>query len=135
MSAVRGGGTLVLDSDGLFKAATHRAVFVHIEQALRRRARVVVSAATLSEVLRGHPRDAAVHRILAKLTVIPVDEATGQAAGRLLGRANLGRGHAIDAIVAATALAVERPVLLLTSDEADLKILLDGAANVAIGRV
>jgi predicted nucleic acid-binding protein len=126
---------LVLDSDGLSKAATDRAVFVHLEQALRRRARVVVSAAVLAEVLRGHPRDAAVNRIVAKVTVLPVTEAVGRLAGRLLGEVCMGGGHAVDAIVAATAVMAERPVLILTSDPTDLTKLVTDTAGIAVTRV
>ena len=44
----------------------------HLEIAIARRARVVASAMTLTEVLRGGPRDAAVHRVLSRITVVPV---------------------------------------------------------------
>lgn len=129
------GGTLVLDSEGLSKASSHRSVLAHLEQAWRRRARVVVSAAVLPEVLRGHPRDAATHRILAKITVVPVTDELGRAAGRLIGASGLGRGHAVDAMVVATALASERPTLILTSDPDDLTALVDATPGVAIAVV
>ncbi|MGQ0773064.1 MAG: PIN domain-containing protein [Pseudonocardiales bacterium] len=123
---------MVLDGEGLSKPATDRAVFVDLEQALRRRARVVVSAAVLAEVIRGHRRDAAVNRIVAKVTVLPVTEATGRLAGQLLGKANLGRGHAVDAMVAATAVIAERPVLILTSDQTNLTTLVADTAGIAV---
>jgi predicted nucleic acid-binding protein len=80
-----------------------------------------VSAITLTEVLRGGPRDAAVHRVLPRITVVPVTAAIGRRAGELLGTAGLS-GHrcAIDAVVGATALGMARPVVLLTSDPDDL---------------
>lgn len=116
------GGTLVLDSEGLSKLSSGDArARAHLETALARRARVVVSAITLTEVLRGGPRDARVHRVLARINIVPVSAGIARHAGELLGVAGLS-GHrcAIDAVVAATALEVERPVVLLTSDPDDL---------------
>ena len=80
-----------------------------------------MSAITLTETLRGGPRDAAVHRVLSRITVIPVTAAIARRAGELLGATRLA-GHrcAIDAVVAATALEMERPVVLLTGDPDDL---------------
>ena len=63
------GGTLVLDSEGLSKlAAGDSRARAYLETAVARRARVAVSAITLTEVLRGGPRDAAVHRVLSRIT-------------------------------------------------------------------
>jgi len=82
---------------------------------------IVTAATTLTEVLRGGPRDAAVHRVLGDVEVIAIDEASGRAAGELLGRLGLsGHRHALDALIAVVALAQRRPVLLLTSDPRDL---------------
>lgn len=82
---------------------------------------MVVAASTLTEVLRGGPRDAAVHRILNEVIVVPIDADRARAAGELLGRVGLS-GHqcALDAMVATVALAQRRPVLLLTSDTEDM---------------
>jgi predicted nucleic acid-binding protein len=116
------GGTLVLDSEGLSKlAAGDSRVRAHLEIALARRARVAVSAITLTEVLGGGLRDAAVHRVLSRITVVPVSPEVARRAGELLGATGLS-GHrcAIDAVVAATALGLERPVALLTSDPDDM---------------
>lgn len=116
--AVNVGGALVLDSEGFVKlSAGDQRVRAFLEIARERGARVVVSAITLTEVLRGGPRDAPVHRVLSRITVQPVSPELGRRAGELLGTAGLS-GHrcAIDALVAATALELVRPVLLLTSD-------------------
>ena len=121
------GGTLVLDSEGLSKLAAGDArARAHLETALARRARVAVSAITLTEVLRGGPRDAAVHRVLSRITVVPVSPEIARRAGELLGATGLS-GHrcAIDAVVAATALELERPLVLLTSDPDDLSRLVE----------
>jgi predicted nucleic acid-binding protein len=84
-----------------------------------------VSAITLTEALRGGPRDVAVHRVLSRITVVPVTAAIARRAGELLGTTGLS-GHrcAIDAMVAATALEMGRPVLVLISDPDDLTTLI-----------
>jgi predicted nucleic acid-binding protein len=119
------GGALVLDAEGLSKLAAGDArVRGYLDSARARGARVAVSALTLTEVLRGGPRDAAVHRVLARIAVVPVTAAIARRAGELLGTTGLS-GHrcAIDAVVAATALGLERPVVLLSSDPDDMNRL------------
>lgn len=121
------GGTLVLDSEGLSKLAEgDPRVRAYLETARLRGARVVVSAITLTEVLRGGPRDAALHRVLSRIVVMPVSPEIGRAAGELLGASGLS-GHrcAIDSVVAVTALIAARPVVVLTSDPDDLSRLVD----------
>jgi predicted nucleic acid-binding protein len=126
MAALRGvGGTLVLDAEGLSKlAARHRGAYEQFAAAREYRATVVTAASTLAEVLRGRPQDAAVHHWLKVITVVPIDKEHGRAAGELLGRTGLS-GHrcALDALLAAVALAQPRPVVLLTSDPRDLETL------------
>jgi predicted nucleic acid-binding protein len=91
-----------------------------------RRARVVVSAVTLTETLRGGAHDAAYHRVLDRVVVSPVSHELGRGAGELLGEHGLsGHSHAVDAIVAVTALHSPAPVMLLTSDSSDLRLLVD----------
>jgi predicted nucleic acid-binding protein len=121
------GGTLVLDSEGLSKlAAGNASARAYLDTALARRAQVVVSAITLTETLRGGSRDATVHRVLSRITVVPVTAQIARRAGELLGTTGLS-GHrcAIDAIVAATALGLEHPIVLLTSDPDDLNRLVE----------
>lgn len=121
------GGTLVLDSEGLAKlAAGDSRARAHLEVAIARRARIVASAVTLTELLRGGPRDAPVHRVLSRITVVPVSRDLGRRAGELLGATGLpGNRCAVDAIVAATALEREGPVVLLTNDSDDLSRLVE----------
>jgi len=97
---------------------------------------VVVSAITLTEVLRGDPRDASVHRVLDRIIVLPVSPELGRKAGELLGAAGLS-GHrcAIDAVVAATALGLPRPVVLLTSDPGDLSKLIEEPGRLKQDRI
>jgi predicted nucleic acid-binding protein len=121
------GGTLVLDSEGLSKLAAGDArAHAYLDSVRARRARVAVSAITLTEVLRGGPRDTAVHRVLSRITIAPVTAQIARRAGELLGATGLS-GHrcAIDAVVAATALGLERPVVLLTSDPDDMNRLVE----------
>jgi predicted nucleic acid-binding protein len=107
-------------------SAGDRRARAYLEAAHERGARVVVSAITLTEVLRGGPRDTQIHRVLARITVQPVSADLGRRAGELLGAAGLS-GHrcAIDAVVAATALELARPVVVLTSDPDDLSRLVE----------
>lgn len=123
-------GTLVLDSEGLSKLAAGDArARAYLATARARGARVVVSAITLAEVLRGGSRDASVHRVIARIIVWPVDPELGRAAGELLGANGLpGHRCTVDSVVAATALAMARPVVLLTSDPDDLNRLVEEPA-------
>ena len=111
-------GTLVLDSEGLSKlAAGDDRARAYLDSARARRAQVAASAITLTETLRGGARDTAVHRVLSRITVVPVTAQIARRAGELLGATGLpGHRCAIDAVVAATALGLERPIVLLTSD-------------------
>ncbi|MFG2088873.1 MULTISPECIES: type II toxin-antitoxin system VapC family toxin [unclassified Spirillospora] len=121
------GGTLVLDSEGLAKLAEgHPLPRAYLDTARARRASVVVSAITLTEVLRGRPRDARIHQVLSRITTLPVTPLMARRAGELLGNTGLS-GHrcAIDAVVAVTALGAARPVVLLTSDPDDLNRLVE----------
>jgi predicted nucleic acid-binding protein len=125
---------LVLDSQGLSEAARGAPIL----RALIRRARgagvpVVVSAVTLAEVLRGHRRDAAVHLFLKGCRIESVGSAIGRAAGDLLGRT--GRKDTVDAVVVATAMALPAPVLVLTSDPADIAALAEDLAGVTVAAV
>jgi predicted nucleic acid-binding protein len=119
------GGTLVLDAEGLAKlAADHPAAYARLKAARNRRSAVVTAASTLTEVLRGGPKDARMHRVLGGMTVVSIDKQQGRAAGELLGLTGLS-GHrcALDALLAVVALAQPRPVVLLTSDTDDMRRL------------
>ncbi len=129
-----GTGALVLDAEGLSKAAQDDPrVGAFLKQALREQGRVIVSAVTLAEVLRGSGRDASVHRVLAKVNVVPVSVAVGRAAGLLLGRT--GGDDTVDAVVAATAAEQAGRVLVLTSDTGDLSRLTAGHGRIRVQHV
>ncbi|MFL6075759.1 MAG: type II toxin-antitoxin system VapC family toxin [Mycobacteriales bacterium] len=126
-------GTIVLDSQGLSKASRNRSLKLWLDEARTRNADIVVSAATLAEVLSGHPRDAAVFRVLSRFVVVPVSRKLGTEAGRLRGAAGfVGGAQAIDAIVAATARNQEPPVWIMTSDVGDLSKLLADHPEVKV---
>jgi predicted nucleic acid-binding protein len=134
---VAAGGTIVLDSEGLSKLAAGDArVRGYLDSARARRARVAASAITLTETLRGGPRDAALHRVLSRITVVPVTARIARRAGELLGVTGLS-GHrcAIDAVVAVTALGLERPIVLLTSDPDDMNRLVEEADRPKAERI
>jgi predicted nucleic acid-binding protein len=116
------GGTVVLDAEGLVKLAKgHPSAVDRAKAAYTRQASLVTAATTLTEVLRGGPRDAPVHRVLRRVKVIAIDSERARAAGELLGRTGLS-GHqcALDALLATVAMTQPRPVILLTSDTDDM---------------
>jgi predicted nucleic acid-binding protein len=135
---------MVLDSEGVSKAATDRAMYVRLKVAYDDGHRVVTSAAVLAEIVRGSSRDAEVHRVLARVAVEPVSEAIGHGAGQLIGAAGMSSGQAVDAMVAATAIAAAEQaeaadraasVLLVTSHLPDLTRLVAGRPGVAVTHV
>lgn len=128
---VPGTGTLVLDSEGLSRAAARdERTAAFIKQALNEHGRVVVPAVTLAEVFRGGPRDAPVHQVLKQYEVQDITAGLGRAAGELLGAA--GSDKTVDAVVAAVAAAQPGRVLVLTSDVNDLNALTQGNSNIRV---
>lgn len=129
-----GTGTVVLDSEGLSKAAARdERTAAFIKQALAEQGRVVVPTVTLAEVLRGGQRDAAVHQVLNQYEVQDITAALGRAAGEILGQA--GSDKTVDAVVAAVAVARPGRVLVLTSDVDDLSALTAGRGGIKVVHV
>jgi predicted nucleic acid-binding protein len=120
-----------LDS-GAISAGAEGDVRVRAELSLAEQvgARVHVSSVTLAEVLRGHPRDARLHFLLAGMDKDPVTPELGRAAGELLGRT--GRDDTVDAIVAVTADGAGNRVRLLTGDPVDLRALATDMPGVTV---
>jgi predicted nucleic acid-binding protein len=122
-SLLRGvAGTLVLDAQGLVRLAeADMNVIARVKRTDALGGDIVTAASTLAEVLRGDPRDARIHRILRRVTVVEITKDLGRKAGELLGATGMpGHRCTVDALLAAVALAQRRPVILLTSDPDDL---------------
>jgi predicted nucleic acid-binding protein len=132
---------MVLDSEGVSKAAIDRAMFARLKVAYEDGHRVLTSAAILTEILRGTSRDAEVRRVLARVAIEPVTETIGQRAGDLIGAAGMSTQQAVDAMVVATAIeqaeqaeAADRApsVLIVTSDLPDLTKLVAGRPGITV---
>lgn len=127
---------LVLDAQAVSLAADQdTSVQAWLACAQEADADVVVSAATVAEVVRGTSRDATVHRVLKTVEVLDVDGTLARAAGALLGAA--GTDATVDALVVATAVhagdrvgAIRRVVL--TSDEPDIAALAEVSGRTIV---
>jgi len=122
---------VLLDSGALSAAAQGDArVRAELSLAEQLGVRVHVSSVTLTEVLRGHGRDARIHSLLTAVDKDSVTSEIGRAAGELLGRTN--RNDTADAIIAVTAERAGSRVRLLTGDPADLRALTADMAGVTV---
>jgi len=97
--------------------------------------RVVTSAGVVTELIRGHQRDAGFHRVLRRIAVEPVTQHLAERAGTLIGKAGLSSQQAVDAMVVATALAEPGPAVIVTSDVPHLSALAAGHDSVAVKHV
>ena len=115
-------GTIVLDCDGLSKIVLNdRPTMALLTRANIDGLRIVASAATLVEARDPRIGQARFDWAISRLVIEPVTEDIARAASKLLAaHRRHGHRHAIDAMVAATALAAPAPRLLLTSDAEDL---------------
>lgn len=117
--------TLVLGSEGLAKAVLRdRELTGRLAAARAADERVITSAATLVEVI--HPRMSrpAFDWTISRLSVEPVTAEIAKQAGVLLEQVGRhGHEYAIDAMLAATALAAHGPTTVRTSDPEDIAIL------------
>lgn len=122
----------MLDCEGLSKTVLRdRTVMARLAQARIDGLRVVTSAATLVEARNPRMDQARFDWAVSRLVIEPVTEVIARAASRLLAAHGLhGHRHAIDAIVAATALAAPGPRILLTSDPQDLAMLCGESVRV-----
>jgi len=118
-------GTLILDCEGLSKAVLDdRWVMSRLDEAWADDWRVVASAATLVEARDPRMSQARFDWALSRIVVEPVTKPLARVASRLLGDLRLhGHRHAIDSMVAATALAAAAPRILFTSDPNDMNKL------------
>jgi predicted nucleic acid-binding protein len=125
-------GTLVLDCDGLSKIVLKdRMTMARLAQARLDGLRVVASAATLVEARDPRMNQARFDWAASRLVIEPVTEDLARAASKLLAAHHRhGHQHAMDAMVAATALAAMSPRILLTSDPQDLAVLCGESVRV-----
>lgn len=117
--------TLVLDCEGLAKAVRRdRELTVWLAAARAEDERVITSAATLVEVIHPLIDRPAFEWVVSRLIVEPVTTDIARRAATLLQEAGChGHRHALDAILAATALTARGPTTVLTSDPDDLATL------------
>lgn len=91
---------------------------------------IFASCLTLAEVIDGTARDVGVRRAAKAVRVLDVSSEIGYRAGQLRASAAASRRKhrdlTVDAVVAATALTLPTPVVVLTSDPEDLRLLLAG---------
>ena len=125
--------SILLDAEALSAlAAGERRMQAWATVARRTDSVLYASTATLAETRDGSPRDAEVRRAVKAIRLQPVTDDVGYRAGALRAMATDGRRKprdlTVDALVAATALTLPAPVVVLTSDPRDLGRLLDGTA-------
>jgi predicted nucleic acid-binding protein len=123
--------SFVLDAEALSALAFEdRRMQVWATVARRTDSVIYASAATLAEVTDGSARDARVHRAVKALRLVEVNARIGYLAGQLRATAAAlrpkRRDLTVDALVAATALTLTAPVIVLTSDRNDMSLLLGG---------
>lgn len=115
-------GSLVLDSEAFsLILRNHRGMAARIEASRRAGVPVLVSVLTIVEAVQGQTDLARLRWLLSHLRVEPVSQEDSLTAVALLRDAGGLHGHkyAIDALVAALALRVPAPVIVLTSDRDD----------------
>jgi predicted nucleic acid-binding protein len=120
-----GGGSLVLDSQGFsLYVDQDRAVLNLVRSALERGADRIINAVTIGEAQRPGLKRQRREYVLSQLNVKPLTVAWAKEAAQLLEDTGLrGHSHAIDAMVAVTALHQTPPVVMLTSDMDDMATL------------
>ncbi|MEV7295409.1 type II toxin-antitoxin system VapC family toxin [Streptomyces microflavus] len=114
--------SLVLDSEALsLLLRNDRRMAARIEASRQAGVPVLVSALTIVEAVHGKTDLARLKWVLSRLRVEPVSQEDSLTAVALLQDAGGLHGHkyAIDALVAALALRVPAPVIVLTSDRDD----------------
>ena len=111
---------LVLDSGALIAAERQdRETLALLRSALDAGIGMRTHAMVIGQVWRGGSgRQASLARLLGSVDVVPVDESIGRAAGELCGVAQTD-----DPIDAAVVLVAEPGDLILTSDVADIELL------------
>lgn len=128
----KGGGTLVLDAQGLsLHVDGDELMRARIKAAEQNGRRVALSALTPLEVRRTGQAGRRLAFLLSRFDVKPVDKAVLHTAGRLLDTTGLdGHECLLDAIVVATAALCTPPVRLVTSDSSHIPKLCAAALEL-----
>lgn len=123
---------MLLDCEGLsLMVRDDRRVMAMLEQAWRDDLVVAASALTLVEARDPRVHEARFDWAVSRIDVIPVSDEIARSASRLLGQTGRhGHADAIDAVVAATALAAPGLTAVLTSDPDDISTLTQGKVRV-----
>jgi predicted nucleic acid-binding protein len=118
-------GTVVLDSQGLsLLLQEDERMIKRVEKARSENFHVVISAITILEADPAGPARRRRDFVLSRLHIEPIVRERALFAAELLHRTGMrGHKHAIDAIVAATALRQVRPTIVYTSDPGDMTAL------------
>lgn len=130
--------SILLDAEAMSALALgERRMQAWGEVARRTDSTLFASALTLAEVTDGTVRDSRVRQIAKAVRLVEVSTAIGYRAGALRAAASGSRRKprdlTVDAVVAATALALPPPVVVLTSDLADLELLLSETDVKVVG--
>lgn len=127
---------LILDSEGVSKLiARDRGLNEWLSAARAEDTPVIASAVTLVEAVAPKSDVRAADYALSRIRVVNATAAHAKVATGLLRKAGLhGHRYALDALVAATALAAGGGVVL-TSDPDDLAALLDGQPAVRVVKI
>jgi predicted nucleic acid-binding protein len=121
---------LILDSGAVIAwQRQHPGVRAYLTRAMRGGSPVVIPAVVLAECVRGGPRDAPIHQLLAVARVSVVGARIAIAAGHLLAEA--GMSATVDALVAAEALR-GGPCVVLTGDPVDLSALIGKRRDIQV---
>lgn len=120
--------SILLDAGALSAlAASERRLQAWATVARRTDSVLYSSTVTLAETTDGSARDALVRRAAKAVRLVPVSDAIGYRAGALRAAASgrrKPRDLTVDALVAATALTLPPPAIVLTTDPSDLRRLL-----------
>ena len=118
-------GTLVLDCEALSKLVRRTPELTEwLAAAEAEDIRVITSSVTLVEARDPKTDHARFDYAVSRVNIVPPTESIARHASKLLAAAGLhGHKYALDAIVAATALASPTPATVLTSDPEDLRML------------
>jgi predicted nucleic acid-binding protein len=125
-------GTVILDSEGLSKVVRgDRPVMAQLEKAWRDDLRVITSAASFVEARDPRMSQAKFDWAISRVAVEPVTREVARDASRLLAEnGKHGHTYAIDAMVAATAVAAPGPRIMFTSDPKDMTKLCGKSVRV-----